>query len=112
LLRSAIDAIEKMTPGYRVRKRDALKMAGRDEWRKMIEWLEKTRDKGFLTPHDVTTGSQIAMICTGGDVDAGTLMTEDEICALERKAFLTLANTAETKARIQHMLSFGTPLRN
>lgn len=112
LLRSAIDAIEKMTPGYRVRKRGALKMAGRDEWRKMIEWLEKTRDKGFLTPHDVTTGSQIAMICTGGDVDAGTLMTEDEICALERKAFLTLANTAETKARIQHMLSFGTPLRN
>jgi 3-hydroxyacyl-CoA dehydrogenase len=52
------------------------------------------------------------MIVTGGDVDAGTVMTEEDICGLERKAFLTLAKTRETRARIEHMLSFGSPLRN
>ena len=78
----------------------------------MVAWLEKTRDKGHLTPHDVTTGTQIAMIATGGDVDAGTPFTESAICALERQAFVTLAKTAQTRARIERMLGFGTPLRN
>jgi 3-hydroxyacyl-CoA dehydrogenase len=60
----------------------------------------------------VTTGTQIARIVTGGDVDAGTVMNEDDLFALERKAFLTLAKTEQTKSRIQHMLSYGKPLRN
>ena len=52
------------------------------------------------------------MIVTGGDVDAGTPMGEAELCALERKAFVTLAQTAETRARVEHMLEHGSPLRN
>ena len=40
------------------------------------------------------------------------MMNEDEICALERKAFLTLARTEETRARIEFMLEHGSPLRN
>jgi 3-hydroxyacyl-CoA dehydrogenase len=39
-------------------------------------------------------------------------MTEEDICGLERQAFLTLAKTPETKARIEHMLAHGSPLRN
>ena len=87
-------------------------MPGRDVWQEMQDWLEKARDNGQLTPHDVTTGTRIAMIVTGGDVDAGTLMSENDLCDLERKAFLTLARTAETKARIEFMLEHGSPLRN
>lgn len=112
LLDTAIKAVNDLSEDYSVEYRGSLEMAGREVWQEMIEWLEKTRDKGHLTPHDVTTGTQIAMIVTGGDVDAGTTMTENDICDLERKAFLTLARTAETRARIEHMLSFGTPLRN
>jgi 3-hydroxyacyl-CoA dehydrogenase len=78
----------------------------------MIEWLETARAKGYLSPHEVTTGTQIAMIVTGGDIDAGTEMTEQDILDLERKAFVTLAQTPETRARIEHMLAFGSPLRN
>ena len=112
LLPTAIDAALAMAPSYAVSKRSSLNMAGRDVWQEMIVWLEKVRDKGFLTPHDVTTGTQIAMIVTGGDVDAGTAMTEQDLFDLERKAFVTLAQTPETRARIEHMLSFGSPLRN
>lgn len=112
LLRTAIDAAVAMAPDYVATKRDSLKMAGRDVWQEMIDWLEKNRDKGYLTPHDVTTGTQIAMIVTGGDVEAGTVLTEQDILDLERKAFVTLAQTPETRARIEHMLAFGSPLRN
>ena len=112
LLDSAIKLALEMSDGYSVARREPLAMPGRDVWQEMSEWLQKAHAKGHLTPHDVTTGTQIAMIVTGGDVDAGTVMTEDEICGLERKAFLTLAKTQETRARIKHMLSFGSPLRN
>ncbi len=112
LLDTATDAVIELARDYTPERRGPLKMAGRDTWGEMVAWLEKTRDKGHLTPHDVSTGAEIAMITTGGDVAAGTSMTEKEICALERKAFLTLARTPETRARIEHMLSFGTPLRN
>jgi hypothetical protein len=39
-------------------------------------------------------------------------MNEDDLFDLERKAFLALAKTEQTKGRIQHMLSYGKPLRN
>ena len=68
--------------------------------------------EGFSTGRFITTGTQIAMIVTGGDIDEGTIMNEDDIFGLERKAFLSLAKTKETKQRIKHMLTYGKPLRN
>jgi len=112
LLDTAVDATLKMAESYATQKRQPLAMPGRDVCQQMVEWLKKAKSKGHLTPHDVTTGSQIAMIVTGGDVDAGTMLSEDDICALERKAFLKLARTNETRARIEHMLEHGSPLRN
>jgi 3-hydroxyacyl-CoA dehydrogenase len=112
LLRTAIDASLAMAPDYGPTKRGSLKMAGENIWQEMIEWLEKAKREGHLTPHDVTTGTQIAMIVTGGDTEAGTEMTEQDIFDLERKAFVTLAQTPQTRARIEHMLSYGSPLRN
>jgi 3-hydroxyacyl-CoA dehydrogenase len=87
-------------------------MPGRAVFQEMQEWLDKAHDKGHLSPHDVTTGSQVAMIVTGGDIEPGTELGEDDICDLERKAFLKLAGTEETRARIEHMLTTGRPLRN
>ena len=112
LLDKAVSTALAMAGNYSTRRRATLAMPGRDAWQAMIEWLQKAAAKGHLTPHDVTTGSQIAMIVTGGDVDAGTVLCEEEICGLERRAFLTLAKSKETRARIEHMLSFGSPLRN
>ena len=112
LLATAVSAALELADDYQVQRRGSLAMPGRDAWAEMREWLEKAQAKGQLTPHDVTTGAQIAMIVTGGDIDAGTELSENEICDLERKAFLNLAQTAETRARIEFMLKHGTPLRN
>ncbi len=113
LLDTAIGAVRSMCADY-IPPPPArpFKMPGREVWAEMKVWLERMHKKGHLTPHDVATGTQVAMIVTGGDVDAGTPLTEDEILALERKAFLKLGQTEQTKARIQFMLDFGGALRN
>ena len=112
LLATAMDAALQMAGSYKAQTRQPLAMPGRDACQEMVKWLKKAQAKGHLTLHDVTTGSQIAMIVTGGDIDAGTMLSENDICALERKAFLALARTNETRARIEHMLEHGSPLRN
>lgn len=112
LLKAAIDAVVELAPGYEAGTRQPLAMPGRDTWSAMRQWLHDAHDNGKLTPHDVTTGEQIAMIVTGGDVDAGARLTENDLLDLERKAFVTLARTPETRARIEFMLEHGQPLRN
>lgn len=112
LLDTAINAALAIAPSYTPTRRGSLGMVGGAVWQEMIEWLEKAHDKGYLTPHDVTTGTQVAMIVTGGDVDADTEMSEQDLFDLERKAFITLAKMPQTRARIEHMLTFGSPLRN
>ena len=112
LLDTAIETVLDLAPAYAPKQHIPLKMPGRELWREMRAWLRHAHEKGQLTAHDVSTGTRVAMIVTGGDVDAGTLMAEDEILALERKAFLELARTRESKARIRYMLEYGSPLRN
>jgi 3-hydroxyacyl-CoA dehydrogenase len=113
LLGTAMEAVLTLSGDYKAPpSAPAFKMPGREVWAEMQVWLKKAQGKGYLTPHDVTTGTQIAMIVTGGDVDAGTLMSEDEIFALERRAFLSLGHTNQTRARIRYMLDYGGALRN
>ena len=112
LLSTAMLSVHELADGYSAQRREPLAMPGREVWAEMREWLQRALEKGQLKPHDVTTGAQIAMIVTGGDVDAGTELSENDLCDLERKAFLALARTAETRARIEFMLEHGTPLRN
>jgi 3-hydroxyacyl-CoA dehydrogenase len=74
--------------------------------------LDALQAKGITTPHDHVVGAQLARILCGGDRPAGTPVSEDEVFALEREAFLHLAGTEATRARIRHMLEHGRPLRN
>jgi 3-hydroxyacyl-CoA dehydrogenase len=62
--------------------------------------------------HDYTVVSKAAHVLTGGDVAAGTAVSEQYLLDLEREAFLSLCGEEKTRARIQHTLSTGKPLRN
>lgn len=74
--------------------------------------LEEMRAAGWATPHDVVVGRALANVLTGGDVPAGTRLSEQAWLDLEREAFLSLCGEENTRARIQHMLETGKPLRN
>ncbi len=65
-----------------------------------------------ISEHDFLIGSKIAYVLCGGDVEPGTLLTEDWYLDLERQAFMELIATEKTQARIEQMLKTGKPLRN
>ena len=48
----------------------------------------------------------------GGDVDAGTLVDEDWLLALEREGFVALLEHPKTQERIMGMMQTGKPVRN
>ncbi|MBI3529402.1 MAG: 3-hydroxyacyl-CoA dehydrogenase/enoyl-CoA hydratase family protein [Betaproteobacteria bacterium] len=65
-----------------------------------------------ISEHDFLIGSKVAYVMCGGDVEPGTLLTEDWYLDLERQAFMELIATEKTQARIEQMLKTGKPLRN
>jgi len=67
---------------------------------------------GYLSEYDAFLGRKLAYVLCGGDVPAGTEVTEQYLLDLEREAFLSLCGEQKTLDRITHMLSTGKPLRN
>jgi 3-hydroxyacyl-CoA dehydrogenase len=67
---------------------------------------------GFVTAYEQEIGGIIADVICGGDVPAGTIISEDYLLQLERQAFLKLCGNKKTAERIQAMLKTGKPLRN
>jgi 3-hydroxyacyl-CoA dehydrogenase len=67
---------------------------------------------GRVTEFDELLAGTIADVITGGDVPAGTLITEEYFLELEREAFLKMCGQKKTLERIQYMLKKGKPLRN
>jgi 3-hydroxyacyl-CoA dehydrogenase len=67
---------------------------------------------GFISEHDYDIGCRVAETMCGGDVEAGSLVDEEWLLALERKHFVELIGTEKSQARIEHMLKTGKPLRN
>jgi 3-hydroxyacyl-CoA dehydrogenase len=74
--------------------------------------LINMRDGGFISAHDYKLGSMIAEIVCGGDVDAGSLVNEQWLLDLERKAFVELLGNPKTQERIMGMVQTGKPVRN
>ena len=67
---------------------------------------------GQVTEFEELLAGTIADVITGGDVPAGTLITEEYLLDLEREAFLKMCGQKKTLERIQHMLKKGKALRN
>jgi 3-hydroxyacyl-CoA dehydrogenase len=87
-------------------------VAGRNVKATLQSSLINMRDGGFISQHDYYISSCIADVLTGGDVESGTLVSEEYLHALERKHFCTLLDNPKTQERIMGMLSTGKPVRN
>ncbi|HZZ84064.1 MAG TPA: 3-hydroxyacyl-CoA dehydrogenase/enoyl-CoA hydratase family protein [Anaeromyxobacteraceae bacterium] len=90
----------------------ALPAPGRSVAASLASQLWNLRMGGFITEYEEQLGKAIAGVITGGDVPAGTPITEEWLLELEREAFLSLCGERRTLERIQHMLKKGKPLRN
>jgi 3-hydroxyacyl-CoA dehydrogenase len=98
--------------GYRAPAKKLFAVAGRNVKATLQSSLINMRDGGFISAYDYHISSCIADVLTGGDVDAGTLVSEEYLHALERKHFCALLDNPKTQERIMGMLSTGKAVRN
>jgi 3-hydroxyacyl-CoA dehydrogenase len=98
--------------GYRAPHKRSFPVVGRNGLATIKGQLVNLRDGGFISAHDFHIASLIANVVCGGDVDNGTLVTEEYLMALERKAFCALLEHPKTQERIMGMMSTGKPVRN
>lgn len=98
--------------GYRPPLQSRFAVGGRSVKATIMGQLINMRDGGFISQHDFHIASLIANVLSGGDVEAGTLVTEAYLMTLERQAFCALIVHPKTQERILAMLNTGKPLRN
>jgi 3-hydroxyacyl-CoA dehydrogenase len=98
--------------GYRAPLKKLFPVAGRSAKATIMAQLVGMRDGGFISQHDFHIGSLIADVVCGGEVEAGSLVNEEYLMALERKHFCSLLDNPKTQERIMGMLQTGKPVRN
>ena len=98
--------------GYRPPVKRLFPVAGRSGIATIKGQLANMRDGGFISAHDFYISALIADVVCGGEVDAGSLVSEEYLMALERKHFCALLEHPKSQERIMGMLSTGKPVRN
>ena len=98
--------------GYRAPARTLFPVAGRNAIATIKAQLANMRDGGFISAHDFHISALIADVVCGGDVDAGSMVSEEYLMTLERKHFCALLDHPKTQERIMGMLQTGKPVRN
>ena len=98
--------------GWRPPHKRLFPVAGRSGIATIKGQLVNMRDGGFISEHDQHIATLIAEVVCGGDVDTGTLVSEEYLMQLERKAFCALIEHPKTQERILGMLNTGKPVRN
>ncbi|MBM3517459.1 MAG: 3-hydroxyacyl-CoA dehydrogenase/enoyl-CoA hydratase family protein [Alphaproteobacteria bacterium] len=67
---------------------------------------------GKASRHDQFVARALATVVTGGGTDMTEAVSEKQLLALEREAFLALIRLPKTLDRMEHTLATGKPLRN
>jgi 3-hydroxyacyl-CoA dehydrogenase len=98
--------------GYRPPHKQLFPVAGRSGIASIKGQVANMRDGGFVSEHDFALASAIADVVCGGEVEAGSLVSEEYLMALERKHFCSLLDNPKTQERIMGMLQTGKPVRN
>jgi len=99
--------------GYRPPLRPArFAVAGRSGAATITAQLVNMREGGFISPHDFLIGRRMAEVMCGGEVEAGSMVDEAWVLALERRAFMELLAHPKTQERIMGMMQTGKPVRN
>lgn len=97
---------------YMPHQPERIRVVGSDGKAVMQLGAHQLRLGDYISDHDLLIAQKLAHVLAGGDVPAGTLVTEQYMLDLEREAFLSLCGEPKTQQRMQHMLATGKPLRN
>ena len=112
VLAEAIDKVHALSPDYTPPEPPVFNLPGPSGKAALALAVGEFARTGKATAHDVVVADALARVLTGGDADLTDEVGEEALLALEREAVLSLVRTAGTRARIEHMLETGKPLRN
>lgn len=113
LIHEAKQAVLQMAAeGYTLPAEEKIRIAGAEGKAALQLAAIGMREGGYISDHDLLIAKKLAHVLSGGDLPAGTLVTEQYMLDLEREAFLSLTGEPKTQARMQHMLTKGKALRN
>ncbi len=98
--------------GWRAPARALFPVAGRNAIATIKAQLVNMRDGAFISAHDFYVSTLTAEVVCGGDVDAGSLVSEEYLMTMERERFCALLDHPKTQERIMGMLQTGKPVRN
>ncbi|MFG1304729.1 3-hydroxyacyl-CoA dehydrogenase/enoyl-CoA hydratase family protein [Xanthobacter autotrophicus] len=105
-------AIALAEAGYAPPEKLLLALSGPSGKASLMNIVQGHRRTGAMTEADEVIAEHIATVLTGAVADPLVPLTEEDVMRLEREALVTLAQTSVTRARIEHMLATGKPLRN
>ena len=66
----------------------------------------------YMSQHDQVISEKLGFVLCGGDLSENTLVSEQYVLDLERKAFVELCMQRKTLERLESILKFGKILRN
>jgi 3-hydroxyacyl-CoA dehydrogenase len=112
LMYTATTEMAQMQSNYTAPLAPKFHLPGRAILTKMSDFMQKGIDDGLFHPHDKTVAMQVAGIVVNGAGDKTLIVSEQDMYDRERRAFLNLAKTPETRARITSLLDTGTAIRN
>ena len=107
-----VEARAMFDAGYRAPHKALIPVGGRYSMATITAQLVNMRDGGFISAHDYKLGAMIAEIVSGGEIENGSIVNEQWLLDLERKAFMELLNHPKTQERIMGMMQTGKPVRN
>ena len=102
-----------MVESYQPPSPASLVIGGASVKSKLLAQLSDDLSAEQITATDYAMAEVLAEVLTGGsDVDTSGTIPEDEMMTLERAALVELVTRPSTRARMDHMLKTGKPLRN
>jgi len=107
------EAVRLAQAGYRPPEPALLTLAGPSGHLSLMNVARGETAAGRISATDLAIREVLATVLTGGDkADPVVPMPEEDVYALELEGLIELARTAATRARIEHLLATGKPLRN
>jgi 3-hydroxyacyl-CoA dehydrogenase len=106
-------ALELIRAGYEPpQPRTAIPAPGENIFAALKMGVHLMRQGDYITEYEVKLATKIAEVLCGGNVTAGTPVSEQYILDLEREGFKSLCGEKKTQERIQYTLKTGKTLRN
>jgi len=107
----SLQALDELSGDYQVPEEPQFELAGGDILERMSAFMDAGIERGDFMAHDKTVAMQIATVMCHAEGEPRAA-SEQDLYDRERAAFIRLARTEQTRARIHGLLHAGGVIRN